>query len=133
MQIALTEKMANSASAEGSAPVPDLGEVSLAMGFGREESGRLSIRVEGAGRRSEDAVADLAWPAHDPMFRLVRDAAASGASTFHFGIAAESSGTVNAAAALKLVGDLGISLGREYKRWEDLSFTVDATFRTEVQ
>lgn len=128
VEISLKETAGQRASAAGAAPIPDVGEVSLSMGFGRDEAGRLSIRIEGAGRRNEAAAADLFWPQHDPMFRLVRDAAAAGAAKFHFGIAAESSGTVNAAAALKLVGDLGVSLGGEYKRWEDLSFTADATF-----
>lgn len=128
VEISLEEATGQTTSAAADVPAPGVAEIKVSMGLGRDAKGRLSIRIEGAGRRDESAVADLAWPHHDPMFRLVRDAAAAGAAKFHFGIAAESSGTVNAEAAVKLVGDLGVSLGGEYKRWEDLAFTVDAAF-----
>ena len=61
------------------------------------------------------------------MFKLARDAASAGAETFHFGIKTSKSPSVNAEIAAKLSG-LNFSLGGDYKRWEDLTFTVDATF-----
>jgi hypothetical protein len=97
------------------------------MGFGRDDTGKLGIRITGAGKRSRPP-ADLIWPSRDAMFRLARDAAHAGAATFHFGLRAEQSGSVNAQAAAKFQKDLHLGLGGEYKRWEDLSFTVDAAF-----
>lgn len=106
---------------------PNLDDVSLTMGFARDDSGKLSIRITGAGKRSRTP-ADLSWPGQDPMFKLARDAAQAGAGEFHFGLRAEQSGSVNAEAALKIQKELRLGLGGEYKRWEDLTFTVDASF-----
>jgi hypothetical protein len=72
---------------------------------------------------------DLIWPVADPMFKLARDAARARAATFHFRIKAEQSSSVNAEAAVGFQKDLNLGLGGEYKRWEDLRFTVNASFK----
>ena len=113
--------------AEAGVVAPSVDDVSLTMGFGRDDTGKLAIRITGAGKRRQ-VPDDLLWPSQDPMFKLARDAAQAGADTFHFGLKAAESGSVNARAAVKLQKELGLGLGGEYKRWEDLSFTVDAAF-----
>ena len=113
--------------AEAGLVMPNLEDVSLSMGFGRDDTGKLAIRITGAGQRRR-VPDDLIWPSRDPMFKLAHDAAQAGAKTFHFGLKAGDSGSVNARAAVKMQKDLHLGLGGEYKRWEDLGFTVDATF-----
>ena len=127
VEITCHQTNGSGAKAESGVLAPNLDDVSLTMGFARDASGRLSIRISGAGRKSR-MPAGLLWPSQDPMFKLARDAAQAGADEFHFGLHAEQSGSVNAQAALKLQKDLRLGLGGEYKRWEDLIFTVDATF-----
>ena len=48
------------------------------MGFGRDDTGKLAIRITGAGK-TKPQVPDLIWPARDPMFRLIRTTADAGA------------------------------------------------------
>ena len=115
------------AKAEAGVMSPTIDDVSLTMGFGRDDTGKLAIRITGAGRRRR-VPDDLIWPHRDPMFKLAHAAAQAGAGTFHFGLKAGESGSVNARAAVKFQKELNLSLGGEYKRWEDLGFTVDATF-----
>ncbi len=127
VEIAWREAIGSTAKAEGGGVgLPTAADVSLTMGFGRDDTGKLAIRITGAGK-TRPQVPDLIWPARDPMFRLIRTTADAGAETFHFGIRTEQSASVNAAAAVKLM-DVGFNLGGEYKRWEDLAFTVDASF-----
>ncbi|MEO6711950.1 MAG: hypothetical protein ABIM89_00810 [Mycobacteriales bacterium] len=125
--IAWRDARGKEAKGDASIPLPDAADVSLQMGFGRDDdSGELSIRITGAGKARPRAT-DLIWPGNDPMFKLVRDAARAGAETFHFGLKAQQSNSVNGRAAVKIKG-LGLGLGGDYKRWEDLTFTVDAAF-----
>ncbi|SEO59957.1 hypothetical protein [Trujillonella endophytica] len=126
IEITWRESIGKAAKAEGGIGLPDAEDVSLTMGFGRDDTGKLAIRITGAGK-ARPVLADLIWPDRDPMFKLMRTSADAGAEQFHFGIKTEQSTSVNAGAAVKLK-DLGLSLGGEYKRYEDLAFTVDATF-----
>ncbi|CCH89529.1 protein of unknown function [Modestobacter italicus] len=126
VEITWRESIGKAAKAEGGIGLPNVEDVSLTMGLGRDDSGKLAIRIAGAGK-AKPLLDDLIWPDRDPMFKLMRTAADAGAEQFHFGIKTEQSTSVNAGAALQLQ-DLGFSLGGEYKRWEDLAFTVDATF-----
>ncbi len=128
IEITWRESIGKAAKAEGGIGLPDAQDVSLTMGFGRDDTGKLAIRITGAGK-ARPVVDDLIWPDRDPMFKLMRTSAAAGAEEFHVGIKTERSTSVNASAAVKLK-DLGLSLGGEYKRYEDLAFTVEATFTT---
>ncbi|WP_456881898.1 hypothetical protein [Geodermatophilus sp. SYSU D00779] len=128
IEITWRESIGKSAKAEGGIGLPDAEDVSLTMGFGRDDTGKLAIRITGAGK-ARPVLDDLIWPDRDPMFKLMRTSADAGAEEFHVGIKTERSASVNASAAVKL-RDLGFSLGGEYKRYEDLAFTVDATFTT---
>ena len=127
VEIACHQSDGKETKAEGGVVAPTFDDVSLSMGFGRDDTGKLAIRITGAGKRRK-VPSDLIWPGRDAMFKLAHDAAQSGADTFHFGLRAEESGSVNAKAAVKIQKELQLGLGGEYKRWEDLSFTVDATF-----
>ncbi|MGY1651756.1 hypothetical protein [Geodermatophilus sp. SYSU D01119] len=126
IEITWRESSGKAAKAEGRIDLPNAEDISLAMGFGRDDSGKLAIRITGAGK-ARPVLDDLIWPGRDPMFKLMRTSADAGAEQFHFGIKTEQSASVNAGAAVKL-RELGLSLGGEYKRYEDLAFTVDATF-----
>lgn len=126
IEITWRESIGKAAKAEGGINLPNAEDVSLTMGFGRDDTGKLAIRITGAGK-ARPVLDDLIWPDRDPMFKLMRTSADAGAETFHFGIRTEQSASVNAAAAVKLK-DVGFNLGGEYKRWEDLAFTVDASF-----
>ncbi len=130
VEITCHQSTGKEAKADAGILAPSLDDVSMTMGFGRDDTGRLAIRITGAGKRRRPP-ADLIWPTRDGMFKLAHEAAAAGAGTFHFGLKAEQSGSVNARAAVKLQKELHLGLGGEYKRWEDLSFTVDATFAEE--
>lgn len=130
VEITWTQSNGKAGKADASIPLPTVDDVSLRMGFGRDDSGKLAIRITGAGKAKPE-VPDLIWPGHDPMFKLVNTAASAGAETFHFGIKTEQSASINGSAAVKL-SNLGFSLGGDYKRWEDLTFTVDATFPSQI-
>lgn len=69
----------------------------------------------------------MIWPDKDRLFKLARDSATAGAETFRFEIKTDQSRAVNASFGAKLKG-LGLELGGEYKRWEDLTFSVEARF-----
>lgn len=127
VEITCHQAKGKNAKAEAGILTPNMDDISLTMGFGRDDNGHLAIRITGAGKRRR-VPEDLIWPSQDAMFKLAHDAAQSGAETFHFGLKAEQSGSVNAQAAVKLQKDLRLGLGGEYKRWEDLNFTVDAKF-----
>lgn len=127
VEITCRQARGKTGKGEGGITAPDMADVSLTMGFGRNDEGQLAIRVTGAGKRRRVS-SDLIWPERDPMFKLANDAALAGAETFHFGLKTEQSGSVNAQAAVRLQDDLRLGLGGDYKRWEDLSLTVDATF-----
>lgn len=126
VEITWQESTGKTAKGEAGVALPTADDVSLTTSFARDETGRLAIRITGAGKAKPE-VPGLIWPARDPMFKLAHTVAQAGAETFHFGIKTEQSATVNAAAAVKLKS-LNFSLGGDYKRWEDLTFTVDATF-----
>ncbi|MFS0704458.1 hypothetical protein AB6N23_08050 [Cellulomonas sp. 179-A 9B4 NHS] len=93
----------------------------------KDDKGDLSIRITGAGRRPPHQPRDLIWPTADPVFRLAREAA--NGDTFHFGMKGQRSASVSLDVGAHLEKSLGLHLGGEYKRWEDLTFTVDATFQ----
>lgn len=127
VEITCHDSRGKEAKGEAAISTPTMDDVSLTMGFGRDNSGRLAIRITGAGKRRR-VPDDLIWPGRDPMFKLAHDSAQAGADTFHFGLQAEQSGSVNATAAVRIQKELGLGLGGEYKRWENLNFTVDAAF-----
>lgn len=127
VEITCQQSARSAAKGEAGVKAPSVEDVSLTMGFGRDNNGQLAIRITGAGKRRR-VPEDLIWPGRDPMFKLARDTAQAGAQTFHFGLKTEQSGSVNARAAVTLEKELRLGLGGEYKRWEDLSLTVDATF-----
>lgn len=127
VEITCDQSAGKQAKAKAGVEIPSVEDVSLTMGFGRDATGKLAIRITGAGKRRKPP-ADLIWPGQDHMFILAHDAALAGAHTFHFGLKAGQTGSVNAEAAVRIKNDLGLGLGGEYKRWEDLNFTVDATF-----
>jgi len=127
VEITCHQSKGKDAKGEAGILTPSVDDISLTMGFGRDNSGKLAIRITGAGKRRR-VPDDLIWPGRDAMFKLAYDAAHAGAEAFHFGLQAEDSGSVNARAAVKFQKELRLGLGGEYKRWEDLSFTVDAAF-----
>ncbi|MGY1618176.1 hypothetical protein ACI797_15665 [Geodermatophilus sp. SYSU D00691] len=126
IEITWRESIGKPAKAEGGIRLPNAEDLSLTMGFGRDDTGKLAIRITGAGK-ARPVLDDLTWPDRDPTFKLMRTSAEAGAERFHFGIQTEQSTSVNASAAAKLK-DVGFNLGGDYKRYEDLAFTVDATF-----
>jgi hypothetical protein len=105
-------------------PTPD--EVAAELGMARDRGGDLSIQIFGSGKNPPQPT-DLIWPRADPVFKLAHDAATG--TTFHFGMKGRQSSSVSAEAGARLEKQLGFHLGGEYKRWEDLTFTVDASFR----
>lgn len=127
VEITCDQSTGKEAKADAGILTPSVDDISLTMGFGRDKTGKLAIRITGAGKRRR-VPADLIWPGRDAMFKLAYDTAHAGAETFHFGLQAAESGSVNARAAVKFQKELHLGLGGEYKRWEDLSFTVDAAF-----
>lgn len=128
VRIAWQQPDSKAAKGEAKATIPDAADISLNMGLCRDDSGQLTIHITGAGTNPIQP-ADLIWPTRDPMFKLASDAANAGAATFHFGIKHEQSRSVNAGIAASLEKDLNLGIGGEYKRWEDLVFTADASFR----
>lgn len=128
VRIAWQQSDSKAAKGDAKATIPDAADISLNLGLSRDDSGQLTIHITGAGTNPIQP-ADLIWPTRDPMFKLASDAADAGASTFHFGIKHEQSRSVNAGIAAALETDLNLGIGGEYKRWEDLAFTADASFR----
>jgi hypothetical protein len=109
-----------------SAKIPSRLDISTDIGFAEDNSGDLTITITGASQKF-DTPTDLIWPRHDPLFKLAHDVATARSREFRFGITTEQSRSVNAAAGADL-RVLGLSLGGDYKRWEDIIFTVEARF-----
>lgn len=107
-------------------PTPSAADVQGAIGFTMSQDGAFVIRIGGGGRGTT-VPEGLVWPYKDKLFQLAAESAFAGARDLHFSVSSGTQRGVNAEAAVKLKG-VGLDLGGEYKRWEDVHFTLDAKF-----
>lgn len=115
-----------SSSGETVFRTPTPADVSASLGFAQGVNGALSISITGPGNES-DIPGDLVWPNNDPLFKLARESASAGVKTFKVGMATNQTNSVNAEVAAT-IPKFGLSAGGTYKRWEDLTFVVQARF-----
>jgi len=104
----------------------DLMTMGVDGGFGSNDSHRYSIVLSG-GSGERGPIPDLKWMGVDPVFQLAVDAADSSFQIFRRTISTSDMHSVDVSLAGRLP-KVGLSLGGDYKMWENVSLALEARF-----